>query len=255
MAKVVRNKEKIKHQPDKAKTNAQYLLGRLLGSLTLKEQSMFPLDHRKSLEKACIYLFPQQHTIDFRISIPVPLTSGFYLVIFGDEGDIKEDSSRIQLQFENPPITAKNLFDRCFNPLATEEKALFSLEQINILERAFQCFVPKKHKFYAKISARTSPNTCFYLVILCGPERRQKDRIINERRKFWIFFITSMLSMGIVIGSAYGSRFLVSTLDRSNKSDANPTVLPWIETKGDCIGEHRFWHDDQCWDKEHDPSF
>jgi hypothetical protein len=36
---------------------------------------------------------------------------------------------------------------------------------------------------------------------------------------------------------------------------AYPTSIPWLPDRATCENTDRSWHDEQCWDDQHDPYF
>ncbi len=235
--------------------NAERSLSRLLERLPLTERVNISHEQQRILKKALTALEPPHYKFDIRISIPVFFTPGFYLVILGDSECINARLSRIQMNWSAPQITGRIILEKCLLTLTQDERKLFSTEQLLILERAFQSFVPKKHIFYFRCAVSIVSESRFYLVVLLGKEQRQRSRILRERRTFWISFATIFIMSGLIIGAVFGSQFLASKLNIFEKPQANPTALPWIKTREDCTKQNRVWDNGKCWDRDHDPTF
>ncbi|MGB3650507.1 MAG: hypothetical protein WBA41_04750 [Rivularia sp. (in: cyanobacteria)] len=73
---------------------------------------------------------------------------------------------------------------------------------------------------------------------------------------FWtpsrIIFSTAILTLFIVCGSCTVNSIVSLFL---KPVSIFPTSIPWIHNQSECKHTNRTWHDDKCWDYEHDMTF
>jgi hypothetical protein len=156
---------------------------------------------------------------------------------------------------KNTNSIAPSVFDRLFAHLTSAEKATFTPEQVDALQAASTQLTWKRHAVDIRISIPVPAHSGIYLVILAGSEQRSTHRIRAQRRFFWqligLIGGTAMLaSLGCL-----GIIKLLPQISAARDTVPHPTILPWIETKTDCVGEGKVWQDGECWDIQHDPMF
>ncbi|MFP4007382.1 MAG: hypothetical protein ACLFV6_05150, partial [Spirulinaceae cyanobacterium] len=94
---------------------------------------------------------------------------------------------------------------------------------------------------------------------LAGRERRSRQRLRSQRNMYPLWTPGNTVAIAIfgamVATSAIALfSFLFPHLNSANTTPA-PTVIPWLETPGDCEKTGRIWYNDQCLDPEHSPNF
>ncbi|MEM9219249.1 MAG: hypothetical protein AAGD25_33560 [Cyanobacteria bacterium P01_F01_bin.150] len=147
------------------------------------------------------------------------------------------------------------IFDRLFSSMNLEDKNSFSEEQIEILRRAAAKLQPKKHAVDVRVSIPLPFREGIYCVLLAGPEKRGKNRIYQERKRFWRLAIPAFSGLALFIILSISTPFILKNTLHLKHANAHPTALPWIQTEKECLGENRFWDADSCWDKQHSERF
>ncbi len=156
---------------------------------------------------------------------------------------------------KNTNLNSQSVFDRLFANLTLEEKNTFTPTQINALQAASSRLTWKRHMVDLRVSIPFPAHPGFYIVILGGSEQRSAERACAQRRLFW-------QSVGLIGGTAvfaglswFGIVRLLPQLDNARYISPHSTVLPWIDSKADCVGAGKVWQDGECWDAQHSPLF
>ncbi|MEH2195924.1 MAG: hypothetical protein V7K98_25230 [Nostoc sp.] len=148
-------------------------------------------------------------------------------------------------------------FEKLFAEIDPKVANTFTVEQLEAIKRGFSSPVWTPHSLDIRVSVPI-PGLRFYLVLLAGSERRSQVRLRSEKGlyPFWtpvnILFIIGFLSILSVSGYTIFS-FILSSL--TPLSTNYPTSIPWIYDNSECEHTGRIWHDQKCWDSEHNPNF
>jgi hypothetical protein len=84
-------------------------------------------------------------------------------------------------------------------------------------------------------------------------EGKNTQTFMSNRRKYNLFDLGLVSITAGVTGLGFWS-YTAPALPPTAPS-SYPTVIPWLKDQATCEKTDRAWHDDQCWDSQHDPSF
>ncbi|BAY40616.1 hypothetical protein NIES2111_50030 [Nostoc sp. NIES-2111] len=86
-----------------------------------------------------------------------------------------------------------------------------------------------------------------------------KERLHNHKGKFYLGILLKLAiyttySTVIFTASIVVVKCLFFYINSITKT-SYPTSVPWIKNEEECEYTGRIWNRNQCWDKEHNPSF
>jgi hypothetical protein len=58
-----------------------------------------------------------------------------------------------------------------------------------------------------------------------------------------------------LLGLALWNYVSIVTSPTATPTEAYPASIPWLQDQATCEKTNRSWHDEQCWDSQHDPNF
>ncbi len=84
-------------------------------------------------------------------------------------------------------------------------------------------------------------------------------RLYGKNRNFSIFavikFVIFTFFFGtLIFGGFYTGSFIISYFT-SSLGTIHPTSIPGIKDRDKCDKNGKLWHDDKCWDYQHNPTF
>lgn len=154
-------------------------------------------------------------------------------------------------QFE--PSAALNRF---LNHLPSDVASSFTTEQLMAIQSTLQ---RQKHLIDIRCSIPLLW-TKFYIVFLMGPERRSSARIRLERNQYpiWttanILFLVGFISLSILL--MFGLFNLkLAAFERLSQPTVHPASIPFKLTQAECENSGRLWHNEECIDYDHSPTF
>ncbi|NJR39736.1 MAG: hypothetical protein HC781_14080 [Leptolyngbyaceae cyanobacterium CSU_1_4] len=66
------------------------------------------------------------------------------------------------------------------------------------------------------------------------------------------------IGLGAAIAAALGlvwNYVSIAALPTDSSAETYSASIPWVQDQAACEKTNRAWHDEQCWDNQHDPSF
>lgn len=157
------------------------------------------------------------------------------------------------------PSRKDSLFEQFLAHVPPQTAETFTVAQVEALKQACSQLNWKKHPVDIRLSVPVLFQR-FYLVILAGPERRSRQRLQMESRKYPVWTTTNTMAIAVVFGlillSALGlQKALLPTLMRLTELEPHATDLPWINSEAECQNTVRTWEDGRCRDWVNDPNF
>ncbi|MCY7283550.1 MAG: hypothetical protein LH679_08910 [Cyanobacteria bacterium CAN_BIN43] len=58
-----------------------------------------------------------------------------------------------------------------------------------------------------------------------------------------------------LIGLALCNHVSIATSLTATPAEIYPASIPWLQDQQTCEKINRSWHNEQCWDNQHDPNF
>lgn len=157
----------------------------------------------------------------------------------------------------NMPSRNGSLFEQVLANLPEEVAQTLTDAQLIALRQSFRGLVWKKHPVDVRLSLPW-PNRGFYLVILAGPEQRSRERLRAESRHYSYAGLGLILLITTVLG-AIATTLFITVIQPSwtfiQTAPSHPTALPWLRSQRACENTGREWRQEQCWDRENDPTF
>ena len=160
---------------------------------------------------------------------------------------------------EHSSFTKDAALERFLKNLPEDVASSFNLEQLQAMQSALQATQWRKHPIDIRLSVPILWKT-FYVVLVAGPERRSRQRLIAERSKnpIWTYsnmiFAVMLVCVGM-LASLGLFQLKNSSLNTLQNLEVHPAGIPFKADRKSCEESNRVWKNGECFDYNHDPTF
>lgn len=149
------------------------------------------------------------------------------------------------------------MFDRLISQMPAHIVDTFTDDQLAALRFSSRQIKGKRHAMNKRISIPLFGKN-YYLVVMAGQEQSLSRRSPRKKHRGWsrtvstLFIAAALLISLATLGLA---TFLNPMFHSMQRSNFQPTAIPWLNTEAACQQTGRVWQEGMCWDVTHDPNF
>lgn len=231
---------------------------RMLMRMSAETRASFSTLQILAIENA---IAPRTHAIDIRLLMPL-LGKGAYFVLAAGANRrrfprrLAQDPQNPTLVTAGSPYACRPNAYRMLQRMPEEMVATFSPAQIEAIDSAL---IHRSHAIDLQLSLPFLGKGA-YLIFVAGPNQTKHYSNLQNHNPFVMPAVGASVAIGVItivgLVQIKGSSLLAKPDPVFAKSPAfHPTVVPFKKTQQECEASDREWIDEQCIDKNHDPSF